>query len=238
MFLTPKSGIGTLRFEINNGGVTQRIDTDTIPTGNWVHVAVRLFGDQGSLYVNGELVATNNIMTINPYDLGNTTNNYIGRSQWPDPYLDGSIDDFRIYNYALSDLDIRKLYDDMPDPKVMLSSPAANDVLLKGYPITIKAEAVAYDATISKVEFYDNTTLIGEDATAPYEFSLTNAAIGSHALSAKVIDNKSQSGVSTTNNITVVRTMALHYSFEKSVNDISGNANHGVVTGTPQYDIG
>ncbi len=238
MFLTPKSGIGTLRFSMNNGGVEQTVDTDTLPTGQWVHVAVRLFGDQGSLYVNGELATTNNIMTMNPYDLGNTTNNYIGRSQWPDPYLDGSLDDFRIYNYALSDLDIRKLYDDMPDPKVTLSSPAANEVLLTGNAIAIKAEPVAYDATISKVEFYDNNTLIGEDVTAPYEFSLTNAALGSHALSAKVIDNKSQSGVSTTNNITVVRTMVLHYTLDKLVNDISGNANHGTAVGTPQYDIG
>ncbi len=28
--------------------------------------------------------------------------NFIGRSQWDDPLLNGSIDDFRVYNYELS----------------------------------------------------------------------------------------------------------------------------------------
>ena len=29
--------------------------------------------------------------------MGATTQNWIGRSQYPDPYLDGRVDDFRIY---------------------------------------------------------------------------------------------------------------------------------------------
>ncbi len=38
-----------------------------------------------------------------PSDLGVTTQNYIGRSQFStDPYLNGLVDDFRIYNNALS----------------------------------------------------------------------------------------------------------------------------------------
>ena len=238
MFLAPKSGIGTLRFAITKGGVEQTVDTDSIPSGQWVHVAVRLFGDQGSLYVNGELVSTNNNMTHNPYDLGSTTNNYIGRSQWPDPYFDGSIDDFRIYNYALSDLDIKKLYDATPDPKVTLTAPLANEVFTTGNSITLKADATAFDATISKVEFYDNTTLLGQDTSSPYEFTWTNAALGSHSVSARVTDSKSQFGVSESSSIMVVRRMALHYTFDKATNDISGNSNHGVVAGTPLYDVG
>jgi Concanavalin A-like lectin/glucanases superfamily len=34
--------------------------------------------------------------------LGNTANNYIGKSQYPDPYLNGLIDEFRIYTVPLS----------------------------------------------------------------------------------------------------------------------------------------
>ena len=38
-----------------------------------------------------------------PSDLGVTTQNCIGRSQFStDPYLNGRVDDFRIYNSALS----------------------------------------------------------------------------------------------------------------------------------------
>jgi hypothetical protein len=42
-------------------------------------------------------------MTIKPSDMGATTQNWIGRSQFStDPYLNGRVDDFRIYNKALT----------------------------------------------------------------------------------------------------------------------------------------
>lgn len=37
-------------------------------------------------------------MTLSPALLGNTTQNYIGKSQWSDPYFSGLVDDFRIFN--------------------------------------------------------------------------------------------------------------------------------------------
>ncbi|KRF41873.1 LamG-like jellyroll fold domain-containing protein [Paenibacillus sp. Soil787] len=54
-----------------------------------------------TLYVYGQQVGSGNI-NIRPSDLGITTKNYIGRSQFSDPYLDGRVDDFRIYNSALT----------------------------------------------------------------------------------------------------------------------------------------
>ncbi len=44
--------------------------------------------------------------TINPSGLGGTVNNYIGKSQYADPYLAGSLDEFRIYNIGLSSAEI------------------------------------------------------------------------------------------------------------------------------------
>ena len=42
-------------------------------------------------------------MTLKPSTLGVTTQNWIGRSQYTnDPYLDGRVDDFRIYNSAMT----------------------------------------------------------------------------------------------------------------------------------------
>jgi alpha-L-arabinofuranosidase len=38
-----------------------------------------------------------------------TTHNYIGKSQWPDPYLNGTVDDFQIYGRALSAAEIQAL---------------------------------------------------------------------------------------------------------------------------------
>ena len=93
---------GTLRFTIrNNGSVEQNIvGPSALPTGGWHHVAVTLNGSTGTMYLpDGQAVGSNTGMTIKPSDLGATTQNWIGRSQWSvDPYLDGRVDDFRIYN--------------------------------------------------------------------------------------------------------------------------------------------
>ncbi|MBN2293311.1 MAG: hypothetical protein JXM70_12850, partial [Pirellulales bacterium] len=109
MFLTPRSDSDTLRFAIKNDGSEQTLDTTTLPAGQWVHLAVTLEGDTGTLYVDGEAVATNPSMTIDPASF-NPVNNYIGQSQWPDPLFDGRIDNFRIYDYALSADEIAQLY--------------------------------------------------------------------------------------------------------------------------------
>jgi DUF1680 family protein len=111
MFLTPSSG-SAIRFAIttNGSGSEQRINgTAALPSGSWQHVAVTLTGSTGTLYVNGVQVGTNTAMTLKPSSLGSTTKNYIGRSQYSDPYLNGLVDDFRIYDRALSVSEIQAL---------------------------------------------------------------------------------------------------------------------------------
>ena len=65
----------------------------------------------GTLYVDGVSVGTNTAMTLRPSNLGNTANNWIGRSAFTqDPFFNGLIDDFRIYNRALSAAEITALF--------------------------------------------------------------------------------------------------------------------------------
>ena len=109
MFLTPRSSAGTARFAITagGGGAEQRINgTAALPTGVWTHVAVTVYGSTGILYVNGAEAGRNTAMTLRPADLGALTQTWLGRSQYADPFLDGQIDDFRIYNRALSPSEI------------------------------------------------------------------------------------------------------------------------------------
>ncbi|MBX3427545.1 MAG: alginate lyase family protein [Pirellulales bacterium] len=113
MFLTPKNGSGTVQFAIttSGGGNEQRILTGhVLQPGFWYHVAVTLSGGVGIVYVNGAEAGRNSSMTLTPSSLGATTQNYIGKSQYNDPYLDGRIDDFRIYNFALGATDVSQLY--------------------------------------------------------------------------------------------------------------------------------
>ncbi|WP_243349172.1 LamG-like jellyroll fold domain-containing protein [Parabacteroides sp. FAFU027] len=113
MFLCPNQGsaTGNLRFAIRTTSVNeQQLNGPSgLTTGQWAHVAVTLSGTTGTLYVNGAVVATNTSMTLNPSSLGSTTQNYIAKSQWPDPGFNGSLDDFRFYSRALTRADILKL---------------------------------------------------------------------------------------------------------------------------------
>ncbi|HOQ05462.1 MAG TPA: immunoglobulin domain-containing protein [Anaerohalosphaeraceae bacterium] len=104
MFLTPRSGGNTLRFAATTGGnsLEQRIDAAQLAANQWVHLAVTLKGNTGTLYVNGSPAATNVGFTLNPSDL-KAALLYVGKSQFSaDPLFQGRIDDLRIYPYALS----------------------------------------------------------------------------------------------------------------------------------------
>jgi hypothetical protein len=105
MFLTPQNGsTSRVRYAITTsgaGGEQQITGTSALSAGVWNHVAVTLSGTNGILYLNGVPVGTNNNMTLKPSSLGNTANNYIGKSQYADPYLNGLIDEFRIYTVPL-----------------------------------------------------------------------------------------------------------------------------------------
>jgi len=105
MFLSPRNGANSkVRFAIRTAAVAEQIidGAAALPTGSWQHVAVVLNGATGTLYVNGVQVGQNTAMTLNPSSLGATGNNYLGKSQFNDPYLTGAVDDFQIIAQALT----------------------------------------------------------------------------------------------------------------------------------------
>lgn len=113
MYLVPTTGSVT-RFAITTSGSggEQRINSTTaLPIGAWTHVAVTRNGTTGILHINGVVAGQNSAMTLSPSSLGSTTNNWLGRSQFSgDSYLDGQIDDFRIYARALTSTEILDMY--------------------------------------------------------------------------------------------------------------------------------
>ena len=112
MFLTPYSGNGTLRFAIKNKGEEMQLNhTPTKSLSNrWAHVAVTL-GEAGiALYLDGSLAFSRSDISTRPSDIVPLLN-YIGKSQFKsDPLFKGRIDDFRVYNYALTGNEISDLY--------------------------------------------------------------------------------------------------------------------------------
>ncbi|MER6273347.1 glycoside hydrolase family 48 protein [Streptomyces sp900105755] len=89
-------------------------------------------------------------------------------------------------------------------PITVLTSPSAGAVYTRGDPVPLAATAAAADgATIGKVEFYDDTTLLGTDTSSPYSLSVSNLTVGSHSLVAKAYDSLGASASSTPVGITV-----------------------------------
>jgi hypothetical protein len=127
MFLAPQNGsTGKVRYAITTGstGGEQQINCNyTLSTGAWHQLAVTLNGATGILYIDGVPVGTNNAMTLTPSGLGGTANNYIGKSQWSDPTLNGQIDEFRIFSVALPAAQIAATYALGPDVLFSANSP-------------------------------------------------------------------------------------------------------------------
>jgi hypothetical protein len=116
MFLTPRQGTGgPIRFAIRTATVgEQGVNAPTMVPLGWHHVAVVIESATMTikLYLDGEQVASGATALL-PKDLGVTTQNWLGRSQWTaDAYLTGSLDEFRIFNRALSAAEVRYLAGD------------------------------------------------------------------------------------------------------------------------------
>ncbi len=111
LFLTVNAGTAP-RFAITTGGpgAEQQINaTSALPLNQWSLLTVTVSGTTGTLYVNGTAVGTNTNLTLHPSQLGATNQNWLGRSQYNDPELNGTVDDFNIYDRALSASEVATL---------------------------------------------------------------------------------------------------------------------------------
>jgi uncharacterized repeat protein (TIGR01451 family) len=87
-------------------------------------------------------------------------------------------------------------------PTVSITAPAPNAAYTAPASITINATA-ADNEGISKVEFFQNSTKLGEDTTAPYSFTWTNAGSGTYSLTARATDGQNATTTSGAVNVTV-----------------------------------
>jgi hypothetical protein len=117
MFLCPRTGTnGPVRFAITpTGGAEESVVESTSPlTSGWHHVGVTIDSATMtiSVYIDGALAASAPTATL-PQDLGQTTQNWLGRSQYEaDAYFNGYLAELNIYNRALSAGEIRYLAGD------------------------------------------------------------------------------------------------------------------------------
>ena len=80
-------------------------------------------------------------------------------------------------------------------PTVSLTSPTATSSFTAPATVSLAANAADSDGTITKVEFYQGSTKLGEALAAPYTYAWTGVISGTYLLTAVATDN---SGTTTT----------------------------------------
>ncbi|MCG8568758.1 MAG: Ig-like domain-containing protein, partial [Spirochaetes bacterium] len=84
-------------------------------------------------------------------------------------------------------------------PIVNITSPLIGEQFDFGETITITTQACDEDGTITKVDFYNNDTLVGSDSTTPYTFQWDNVNPGNYHIFVKTYDNQGAQDMDFTN---------------------------------------
>ena len=114
-------------------------------------------------------------------------------------------------------------------PTITLATP----IVSGNAPATVSLSATAADAngTITRVEFFNGTTLLNTDLSAPYSFSWTNVAAGTYSITAKATDNLNAVTTSAVRVVTVnsvvnaAPTLSFNTTASKYVDLASGNVS-------------
>jgi len=139
VFFSPRSSFGSQRFEISTGG--GKFTSDPAPTLENIHLHVACILDPANgyaaIYTNGILEFSTN-STIPPLTGVNTSLAYIGRSLFSaDGWLNGTIDEFRIYDGRLAPEEISASMMAGPDTlalPVRLEQSLANGIMSLNWP--------------------------------------------------------------------------------------------------------
>ncbi len=192
---TPRAGItntttGVYIFGVGNGFEIQAPATNAFRT---LRVHVGSYAGRGKLraYVTDYSAAVVNDLSVNNGGNGPGgiyTITY--RAAVPGQKL---IVRYTLNNRYASDgnvtLQAASLLSDNNPPTVTLLSPTNETVLKVGTNVVLSATASDGDGSISRVEFYRNTTLVGVISNAPYAMTLSNMAVGTYSITARAIDN-------------------------------------------------
>jgi glucose/arabinose dehydrogenase/PKD repeat protein/fibronectin type 3 domain-containing protein len=196
-------------------GITGASMGDTLPLGQWSHVAGVFDGSRVQFYLNGTLVSSPDLAaTI----VQRGTPLQLGADVAPSQFLNGTLDDVRIYNRTLTGAEIRTDRDtpleppssDPTGPSVAITAPAADAQVSGNVTITAIADD---DVGVEGVRFFVDGTQVGpEDTTAPYgaDWDSRGFSNGAHTLTARATDTAANVTVSAPVNVNAVNSDYFH----------------------------
>jgi RHS repeat-associated protein len=93
-----------------------------------------------------------------------------------------------------------------PPPSVNITSPTSGTTVASSQSVTLTATATAAIGTVSSVQFYDGSTLLGSGtgSGSTYTYSWSGGAVGSHSITAKATDSYGDTTASAVVNVTIV----------------------------------
>jgi prepilin-type N-terminal cleavage/methylation domain-containing protein len=102
---------GFVDLVFNDGTNSSRVrSTSIITAGKWYHIAVTRSGTDAKIYVNGNETSYAVKNSVPATITANTNNLFIGRDTSTSWFLNGAIDDLRIYSTALSLSQVKNIY--------------------------------------------------------------------------------------------------------------------------------
>ena len=99
-------------------------------------------------------------------------------------------------------------------PSVSITRPAVLARFNAPATVTIAANASDADGSVTKVEFFNATTKLGEDLTPPYSYPWANPPAGTYSLTAKATDNSGATTTSSAVMVTVGSTFSASINFQ------------------------
>lgn len=159
---------------IKNDGVESLMSTGSclVSADTWVNVTSVVDGASGtaSVYINGEL-AGSGALPYTPGDVDDQSLNAIGRAPYPDPFFEGEVAAFRVYDRALTAVEVAD---------VAGSDAELNALEIEGY-------AAELLQVVDDITLTDSVVLLPDfDGVVTYSSNLSEVTIAADGVTAKV----------------------------------------------------
>ncbi|EEF63380.1 Ig-like domain-containing protein [Pedosphaera parvula] len=180
-----------LRYTWDNSPSTYNWNSGlVVPDGVWTFMALVIQPTQAVMYMatNGTLYSATNTAAHSVQAFAGTT--YLGY----DPNssvrrLNGLLNEVAIFNQALTSQQIGQVLaaSQLTAPSINLTAPSAGSGFGAPATITLAANVVTNAHAITKVQFFNGATLLGESTASPFGFMWTNVQAGAYTLLAQVV---------------------------------------------------